>query len=274
MRRVICLAFLILCVALFTSCDSTQPQEVGEQLLQIEIAAGNASINAYDVWEQYYDEDGDGIPDDTDPFGNLLPSPVQIACRKARNPQNNDLIFASANTPWNYSLEISIIRAGTTDIEVLTSTEALSSTFNMTDYSTDFLPGMQLPGADCPPSAICNPIGRMPGTHRIVVDSTFDNTSVDLDLVCPGGGGLGDARMAGTVGSPGPVPFTLSVAKGDTVLVKARKNFDAPNGIILSSEPTLQGTVFLDGSQIQNLIGTSVSTADPRSGISFSLTVN
>jgi hypothetical protein len=271
MRQVICLAALLIWFTLLTSCDSTQPQEVGEQFMQIEIAAGNATIQVYDVWEQYYDMNGDGIPDETDPGGNLLETPVEIACRKATSPTGTNII-ASGFTAWNYALEISIIRAGTTEVERLTTAEALLSSFNMTEYATITIAGMQQPGLDCPNFAVCNPIGRLPGTHRIVIDSTYQGPFTDL--VCPGSPGLGQARMGGTAGNPGPVPFSLTVEKGDTVLVDARKNFSAPEGIILLSEPTLQGTLFLGGLQIQNLNGTSVSVAEPRAGISFSFTVN
>ena len=271
MRQVICLAVLLTGFALFTSCDSSQPQEVGEQFMQIEIAAGNASIQVFDVWEQYFDMNNDGVPDETDPSGVLLESPVEIACRKATRSDGDD-ILASGFTPWNYSLEISIIRAGTTVTERLTTSDALLSTFNMTEYATNTINGMQQPGSDCPVFAICNPIGRLPGTHRIVIDSTYDGGTDSL--FCPGSPGLGLGRMGGTPGAPGPIPFSLTVNKGDTILVEARKNFSAPEGIILLSEPTLQGTVFLGGSQIQNLNGTSVSRSEPRAGISFSFTVN
>ena len=80
--------------------------------------------------------------------------------------------------------------------------------------------------------------------------------------------------MSGTLASPLPAPFTLDLEKGDTILVKARKSITPPEGVELFSEPVLQGSLFLNGLQIRNLTGTSVSTSDQAAGISFSFTVN
>ena len=265
MRQVICLAVLALCLFPMPGCDSKQPQEIGSQTMQILIEAGNASAGVYDTWEQYFDVNGDGIPDATDPAGNILPEPVQVVCRRATAP-GGALVLGSGSTPWAYALEISIIRAGTTVIERVTTTEALNSTFNLTPYADDFLNGAQLPGGDCPALAVCNPIGRVLGTNRLVIDSSYPT--------CPGSPGLGEPRMSGTLAAPLPAPFTLGVEKGDTVIVKARKSITPPEGVELFSEPVLQGSVFLNGLEIRNLSGTSVSTSEQAAGISFSFTVN
>ena len=267
MRQMICLAVLALCLLSMSACDSEQPQETGSQTMQVLIEAGNAAVGVYDVWEQYFDYNGDGIPDDFHPGDPPVPidTPLQVVCRRAVDP-GGALVSGTSLTPWNYALEISIIRAGTTEIERLTTTEALDSSFNLTTYPSDMLTGAQLPGADCPPFAVCNPIGRLAGTHRVVIDS--------LHPTCPGSPGLGDPRMSGTLAEPLPAPFTLDLEKGDTIIVKARKSISPPEGVEVFSEPTLQGSVFLNGLQISNLTGTSVSTSDQAAGISFSFTVN
>ena len=265
MRQMICLAVLALCLILMSSCDSEQPQEIGSQTMQILVEAGNASAGVYDTWEQYYDVDNNGIPDETDPAGTLLPEPVFVVCRRATATGGGEL-FGSGSTPWNYALEISVIRAGTTVHERLTTTEALNATFNLTPYAEGFLNGAQQPGGDCPQFAVCNFIARVLGTHRLVVDSTFPT--------CPGSPGLGEPRMSGTLANPLPAPFTLDLEKGDTILVKARKSITPPEGVELFSAPVLLGSVFLNGLQIRNLTGTSVSTSDQAGGISFSFTVN
>ena len=265
MRQMICLAVLALCLISISGCETTQPQQIGSQNMQIEILTGNAAVGVFDVWEAYFDTNNDGIPDETDPDGNILLPPVQTICRRAFESGGEEVI-AVQNTPWNYSLEISIIRAGTTVIERLTTTEALNSIFNMTPYADGLLAGAQQPGADCPLLATCNLVGRLPSTHRIVIDSTHPS--------CPGSPVLGDPRMSGTLASPLPPPFTTEVEKGDTILVKARKNFAPPEGVEIGSEPTLQGSLFLGGVRILNLTGTSVSTPDQAAGISFSFTVN
>ncbi len=287
MRQLVCLAVLALCLIPMAGCDSEQPQGSDAQTMQVLIQAGNASAGLYDVWEQYYDANLDGIPDETDPMGNFLPQPVFVACRRAF--QNGQPISGTGKTPWEYSLEISIIRAGTTTIERLTTTEALNSTFNMTPYSDEFATGAQPPGNDCLPPAVCNSIGRLLGTNRIVIDSTYDadpqdnmNLPVNFvdnlnrwDLACPGSPLLnGEPRMSGTLAAPLPSPFTMGLEKGDTILVKARKKIGEPNGVEVFSEPTLQGLVYLNGLQISNLTGTSVSPSDQAAGISFSFTVN
>ncbi len=266
MRQMICLAVLVLGLISISGCETTQPQQIGSQTLQIEIEAGNAAVNVFDVWEQYFDINNDGIPDETDPDGNILSPPLQTVCRRGFDPFGNEVI-AVQNTPWNYSVEISIIRAGTTVTQRLTTTEALTATFNMTPYSETSILGAQQPNEDCPPLAICNLIGRFAATHRIVIDSTHPD--------CPGSPVLGDPRMSGTLENPLPPPFTIEVEKGDTVLVKARKSFSPPEGVeINNAEPTLQGSLFLGGARILNLSGTSVSPPEQGAGISFSFTVN
>ncbi len=290
MRQMSCLAVLALCLISISGCDSEQPQQTSGQTMQIEIDTGNASVGVFDVWEQYFDVNNDGIPDETDPLGNILIPPLQTACRRALDRSSaiinrDDAVTHVGRTPWNYSLEISIIRAGTTVIQRLTTTDALKSTFNMTRYSDTFLTGAQVPGTDCPTGAICNQIGRLTSTHRIVIDSTYNfhpnsNELLPLDennrwdLICPGSPVLGNPRMNGTLTNPLPPPFTMDLQKGDTILVKARKNITPPEGVELNSEPVLLGAVFLDGRRIMNLTGTSVSAPDQAAGISFSFTVN
>ncbi len=257
----------VVCIlALAPGCDTTQPQQVGVQSMQIRMNA-TSLVDVYNVWEEYYDADQDGVPDPYDPSGNLLDPPVQVVCQLTTQQ-------ASAPVPWPYSLEISVLRAGETVPEVVTSQDALDSDFNLTPYASGTF-GAQ-PNPPCPSPKVCNPLGQLAATDRLVIDSPFSDPNRDPAnpnrYRCPGAPGLGDPRMGGTTNAPLPPPFTIDVGKGDTVIVKARKALRPLNGVEVLIEPRLTAQTFLGGRLVAPA-GKTSSSEDPGSGVSFSFTV-
>ena len=64
MRNVCRLSAIVLLIAAFTSCDSTQPARVETVLASINFTAANAQSIALDVWDLIIDTNNDGQPDD------------------------------------------------------------------------------------------------------------------------------------------------------------------------------------------------------------------
>ena len=85
MRQVLLLAGILCLLAGATGCETEQPLSIGEQEFTLEIEAKNAQVNVFWVWEQYWDADRDGVPDQYDPNGRLIDPPVQVWCERARN---------------------------------------------------------------------------------------------------------------------------------------------------------------------------------------------
>ena len=189
----------------------------------------------------------DGLPDDTD--GDGVPN-VQPFCVALGTTTT------ASSVPWNYTIEISVIREGQTVPEPLTSGQAaVEFDNNMTPYDESVFAGAPNRAPLFPNIIFVNP-RRVTAAHRDVLEGAFPCL----------GGSLGDARIDNS-----DPPLSAVVNKGDTLVVKARKADFGP-GVPVMSEPTLSGELTLDGQAVIGN-GTLVSEAQPGAGISFWFTI-
>lgn len=265
MRTLACLGGMLLAAALCAGCETTQPDELLQQTGQIEVSASNAVVDVYNVWDLFEDSNGDGQPDDVPgpDFTLWCEGPVATA--------------GAVSLPWPFSIEISILRAGQTVPEVRTHPASLVEGTNRALYDSGVLQGNDLP---FPPGQN----QQVPADGRTF---QFTNqrrlTIANLDLILSDSNFLHDIDP-GTYGGvcPGTFigppmiddqeqPYTFDLNKGDTVLVKARRFNTPPAGITTTTEPSLNGTLTVDGLQV-NVQGTTNSASEPDAGFSFSYT--
>lgn len=145
---------LVLLVVLGVGCDSDSPLQREEQSLTVVFVASGALLTTFNAYDLIVDNDFDGLPDSTC-AGN-----TSILCSNERpvtgcgangpcisqvflwcednNPTNLPAvaILPPSSMPWNYSLEVSILRAGSTTREVLISGVEGNVTNNMTPYNS------------------------------------------------------------------------------------------------------------------------------------------
>ncbi len=258
MRRS-CVLALVCLLPIAGGCDSSQPAQVGQRTLAIDFAANNLAVQTYNVWDLTQDVDGDGQPDN-----NFLVCELDT--------DNNGVPLTTiVSGPWQYSVQIGVIRAGETTETQLSSTAAASSvTANLTPYDTISGRGRtcpRFPPVPCPdPSGefvYTNP-QRISSANPLLVNVTDPQNPPRVN--CPTAD-LGDPAVDGRL------PFLVTVNRGDTVVVRARKAEDPALGFSgVLSNPSLAGRVVLDGQQVTP-IGTIASTADLGAGITFSYTV-
>jgi len=269
-------------LAPLVGCDSEQPLQVGDQTAAIEVNAVNAVTRTFDVWEYIEDNNGDFQPDD----GNIY-----LWCES--QVQNLNPI----TLPWLFGVEIAVVRAGQSEREVLTSSAAAALTANVARYDTR----TQVLGATpqipprfndgVPPDAKDFAIQVGTRTFRIRQNQQRRQPSVNVNVMQAVANPLrtalniGSATTLGTgqcsVGNPGParidgvaLPYTLTLGKGDTVIVTGRMTKDVPSGLGLAAvtaspglKPTsISATLTIDGRKV-NVQGTSAGES-----ISFSYT--
>jgi hypothetical protein len=292
---------LLLAVA---GCDSTQPDQIEQQNIELTISAGNAiastdETGTFNVWDVIEEPDGQ-------PFLWCEFLPIT----------NPPLIGINASSvPWGFSIKISIIRAGETrpdrfcksfdpeqastfapcdsqadcldfeQCEVETSNAALNTTFNTALYDTTSVRFGQSPDT---PLALNLPFGQ----DTITIGSRtfrFTNprqhpayhfdvmTAADNPLAFLLGGAVGNGLC--NSGNPGPSvidgepqPWTIALNKGDTIVVEARRGLDVPPGLsTVATTPQLSGTLRVDGREVEQITGVRTETA-ANTGISFSYT--
>ena len=266
-------------LAFAVACDSEQPEQAGSSAGQLSFAT-TATVAVLDVWEWYIDANGDGVPDQYDESGRPIDPPIQVQCRKVVNADGTPLITQSPNVPFTHSLRVKVLRSGETEAETITSDDALAASFNLTPYDETILTGQPAPPCSFP--EVCTPLGRLTAANRTVIESTYsDPDRVDSSgpgagitglYVCPGSGDLGEPRLGGTTDDPGAPPLEFELNSGDTVIVEARKAFEATGGLELLAPPVLVGTLRIDG-RVVVPAGTTTSSDEPGSGVAFSFTL-
>jgi hypothetical protein len=286
MRSIYGMAGIILLVALTGSCDTTQPLLLEEQLFVLKVRAPGAQTNLFDVYDGFEDSDNDGNPDDVDGDGN---PDFFLFClfRTLTPPGPPPGVSNPTSVPFGYTIEISILREGETESELIVTPAAVSDPdVNLTEYDlTATIFGPVLPLS---PITIDTPTG----THifkfingRILSEAQRDvmaSTSNPLAILQPGpyankGEGLcsifdpGDPRIDG--GATGPYPYEIVLGKGDTVTVSARRAVSAPLGLTIRNPPapSLSASFTLGGSEVI-VRGTKASGSGPGEGFSFSYT--
>jgi hypothetical protein len=202
------------------------------------------------------------------------------------------------SVPWHFYLQVEILRAGETEREIITS--ALDPNQNLTKYSTypidGVVPSKNLVDLDVPNT---DPVETrtfhfenarllsaadeavMAATSNPISDNWPDEDNPDVPDP------LGEPTPYGEVGYglcsnayPGPAviggipqPLTITLAKGDTLIVQARRADAAPTGTgyYLPDSVVIKGDLTLDNQAVA-VIGSNVSSDDPGAGFSFSFT--
>lgn len=279
MRTISRVACVLVLALVILSCDTTQPLVLPEQGFELQVRGTGTFVRVMDVYNGFEDNDGDGQPDgDTflfclwrpprDSSGNILPG------IDTRGP---------TSVPWGYYIEITRLPAGATESELVVSEEAVTDALsNLTDY--DKTEGIFGPVPPLPPVTIDGRTfkfsnGLIFTEAREEVMASTSNPLATLDPANYGtkGDGLcsdfypgpsGIDRMAG-----GPYPYSITLEKGDTILIGARRAVEGPPGLGVQNPPApgLSATFTLDGIAV-NGRGTLSSDAGPGEAFSFSYT--
>lgn len=227
------------------ACDTTQPLQLSEQVAAVALDA-QASVEIYDVYDRLVDTNGDNKPD---------VQSGQAECRQVFLGPTP--LTATRPVPWRVSVDIAVVRAGSTEPETLLTSNPLDPFSSVLPYDATTEPAA--PALAVPPIFFTN--GR-----RVSVASR------DYLVNCAGQADLPDANLVGF-----PVPFEVTLSKGDTIIVQARKQPDDQHGRIppqfsVRSQPVLTGSIVIGGRSV-TVSGTPSSTGDSGAGVSFSYTV-
>ena len=230
------------------SCQSTQPTGDSAATASISFEA-RGRVDTLDCWEVWFDTDDDGAPDfDTN---SKFCQPVQKDIRVI---------------PWRYSLEISVLRAGATQPELVASSvvpfDSVPDFISMTDY--DHAIGVGGTKAAEPPVYYkrSSTLSDGDSAQQVGSGSPVYLASINLDL--------GQPNVLQQTPS-----YNLTLNRGDTVIVAARKEKlgDAPAYLPTDQPPdiNLHAILVVAGEQVQ-VNGTSTSPDDDGTGVSFSFT--
>lgn len=245
-RLVIALALILAGAA----CDTEQPTDAGEQIVTITVE-GRATVQKWNVWDVWIDVDGNCEINEPPDFEASFKF-----CEELTGPQN----AVGTLVPWRYSAELAVIRAGTTQEELVATSIGTANQFsNLSYYDVRVFQ----PLADRPCSG--TPNGLLSVNGRQVSAANFDV----LDG-CIGADGLLPANV---LGQPGQ--YDVAVRQGDTVVFRARKGrTDKPSQAnpyvgILEGEVEQSARMYIDGVEIEPL-GDPSTGSDEGGGISIS----
>ena len=282
MRPTIALVALAAAALLTSSCDTTQPLQLEEQTFLLSFAGTDVvGIRNFDVFDAYEDNNGDSQPDDTN--GDGTPD-IFLHCL-TRDPNRQNAFSNPASVPWGYSVVISILRAGQTVPERITSSAAASdASFSLTDYDPR---GPQLGAVDAAPAPVTinnRTFGFRNGRVLSSVrrDIMAQTTSPLVELAPNTYGAIGSGRCSAF--DPGPsvvdratsadYPRHIVLRKGDTVTIEAFMSPTPTPGIVVPNPPApgLSATFTLNGTPM--VVRGSTSEAGPGNGLRFAYTTN
>lgn len=249
------MAVSVLAVA---GCDDSQPDRINVRSASLTVEGrGKVDVlNCYDLWQ---DNDGDGIPE------------FDLAQRQC--DEQNVIPFQERRVPWRYSMIITIIRAGTVNEQVVTSTTGvLGASILPNDGIDDFI-NLTEYDADAPPAPVKLPES---GIHFLNGRQVSRGSPIYLgaySLTCP--------PCPVDLGAPnmfaGPNSFEFEVNSGDTVVVRARKQAVGAAPAFIPQDPdpliTIQAVFAIGGVPVATS-GTTTSSTEDEAGFSFSFTVN
>jgi len=256
---------VLLFAALLSGCDTTQPLQLDEQTYELQFDGRGASVPTYDVWDQYEDQNGNGEPDPGEP--------MQLFCSDQSAPDS----INPTSAPFTFTVKVSILRAGQTVKEQITSANALAFGANLTGYDdpSNIIQGVtpdKAPIVEDGRTFIFRNPRRVSAVNRDVVLATINT----LNQLNPAVYFLGNGLCS--TGDPGeamidsePQPMAIVLRKGDTIIVEARRGIDPPVGIPYISEPSIRALFLLDGREV-GVRGTDRTTKEPGSGLSYSFT--
>jgi len=266
MRPVWRLSGLLSLLVLFGGCDTTQPLQLDQQTFQFEVRGVTASMNSYDVWDMYEDLDGNGQRDANEE--------LYLYCI----PKDSQIIIPQS-VPFPFKIQMSILRAGETEAEMLTTAQALQTTANLTLYD-DAAPRygstqekdpitIEDPAGSFRTFRFINPRLVSPGREEILASTTnplweFDSNSYRrCSTFYPGPAKIDQV----------PQPWPIVLNKGDTLVVELRRGTTPPVGLPLNlnGEPAIRARLLLDGREV-TVRGETLTSKVPDDGISFCFT--
>ncbi|MCP3979878.1 MAG: hypothetical protein GY716_11265 [bacterium] len=210
---------LALTVALaLTSCDTTQPLQVGSQTLTLVTSSAGGRVLLFDVWEGFEDTlDGDDEPDPgTETFLWCL-----YVFGGGAEPERLDV--SPTSIPWAFGIEVRRIPAGETTSELVSLPESAELTANLTVYDET----LQQPAFPPLPEIVeqnrtfkFRAPRRVTALNREVVAATSNTLSTLNPAAYEVGSGLCSRSDPGLpVVDGGTPPLDVEVGKGDSILV-------------------------------------------------------
>jgi hypothetical protein len=226
-----------------------------------------ASLNSYAVWDMYEDLNDNGQYDATEP--------LYLYCE-----DTGQVTIAPFSAPFPFTIKISILRAGQTEAELMTSSAALNPASNMTLYD-DAAPVVGVTPTKGPITIGDRTFGFINADRRLVSSAAQEvlaattNPLHDIDpQEYPLGDGLCSTAYPGEPRLDEQMqPWPIVLNKGDTLVVELRRGTTPPDGITFNEngEPRIRAALLLDGREV-SVRGETVTTAEPGSGIKFSFT--
>ena len=271
----------ILLVAVALGCSTTQPTAKAAQSGQVTFQANAPRVLLFEVWDA---------------------SLVTVTSHPDRPPDQTvvDLgLWCDINTdfptrdsavyPFLFSVEVDLIRSGSSTIERLSETTYSSSYGSVTAYDdtapasptthpADWVQDLSDPNIPSVSVVLSLENGRRISTaSRDFVEKIkiASGTSLSYGSQCPYGGPssivqIGEPSVAGS-----PVSFPIELNAGDTVIVKARKDTNpVATSLFTNAPPTFGSRIYLEGKDVSNsLVGNTSSPQTSQDGISYSFTL-
>jgi hypothetical protein len=253
MRRLAGLAGGVVLLLAAVSCNTTQPADAGPQTFSVGVTSA-ARTGIYDIWEEWFDANGDGGINDV---GTCSVSATACSdamdCPAAETCVFEDIFlrYICSQTlaqdvliPWRFSADISVVRKGATEEEMVATSVGTADEFsNLTPYTDGFF-GVPGPVGNNPPIYYIN--GRRDaGGGRDYLGNCLGKVLDESNVL-------------------GQTPrFELTLNQGDTVVIRVRKQKleDADPDFIPESLPTLTISGFLEG-RVVSLQGNPDTTGD------------
>lgn len=255
---------LIVVIAL-AGCETTQPDRIGTRESSVSFSA-TANVGLYNCYDLYQDTNQDGTPDF---FLQFLCEPV------IEITSTGDLVHTLAvrSVPWRYSVKFTVLRAGATSEQLLTSLSGVvGSSVQPFDPVDDFI---SLTGYD----TIVVPVpDKNQGDlywingRQVSAGSPLYMSSIFVDP--------GEPNLLG----PPATTFDFNLDTGDTVIGRARKQaFSAAPPYIFTLDPNIQlsGRLSVGGVDVhpESTPPVAAGTTSPttsgqdEAGVTFSFTV-
>lgn len=278
MRTISWVACVLTLALIGLSCDTTQPLVLDQQGFELTLRSTGPEVRQMYVYTGYEDNDNNGQPDGDEFLVCFWRGPVDPG-----TGQVIPLRRAPTSVPWSYYIEVTRLPAGETQSELLlTPAASTNAAVNVADYDRTSplfgsVPARQPVTIDGRTFKFRN--GRILLEARQDVMSSTSNPLSTLDPATYGqkGKGLCSVYYPGPPGfdrSAGAAyPFPITLQKGDTVTVAARRAVDGPQGLDIPNPPgpSISATFTLDGTGV-SVRGTTSSEAGPGEGFTFSYT--
>jgi len=242
MRRLAGLAAGGVLLLAAVSCDTTQPADAGPQVFSVGVFSA-AGTGVYDIWDEWFDANDDGVITEV---GGVC-SVAGTAC-----DDNDDCLALETCTfdvflrydctqissldvpiPWRYSAEISIIRKGNTQEEIVATSLGTADVYSsLTNYSQGFF-GVPGPRTNNPPIYYIN--GRRDaGGGEDYLGNCLGNVLEPQNV-------LGQSPR-----------FEVTLNQGDSVVIRVRKQpeSEADPDFIPEGLPSLTVSGFLEGRSV------------------------